>query len=109
MNRFLICLVICFGVAISSGAAPAAPAPTGKWETVETSAASPSSEDRIDVVVRDGYIYVTSARPVQIRIITILGQPVSQSSLPAGTSRFKTGARGIYILKAGSQTVRITI
>lgn len=87
--------------------AVAAPAPAARWEQVETAAAD--LPDDAAVTVRDNNIYVTVARPTAVKLFTILGQPVSQATLPAGTSRFKVAARGIYILKLGSSTRRITI
>ncbi len=84
------------------------------WEQVQSPQAVSSrsddgNEERVDVTVRDGYIYVTTPRPVTVRVMTILGQLISQQNLPEGTSRLKVTSRGIYILKAGSQTHRVTI
>ena len=84
-----------------------ATAQKSRWEQVETARGDLSEE--LAVVVRDNYIYITVYRPTAVKLFTILGQPVSQVTLPAGTSRFKVAARGIYILKAGSTTRRITI
>jgi len=84
------------------------------WEQVQplqsvTSRNDDGNEERLEVTVRDGYIYVTTRRPVTVRVMTILGQLISQQNLPEGTSRLKVTSRGIYILKAGSQTHRVTI
>lgn len=95
---------ICCMAAPARAAAPQAP----RWETVETVVAD-LSDERLDVTVHDQYIYVFTPRPISIKLYTILGQPVSQGSIPAGTSRIKLAARGIYILKAGDVTRRITI
>lgn len=78
-----------------------------RWEQVESVEAEIS--DEISVAVRDNYVYVTVARPTTVKLFTILGQPISQVSLQPGTSRIKVTARGIYILKIGSVTRRITI
>ena len=84
-----------------------------KWEHVESAPAEDTGTDRtLDVAnvrVQDMHIYVDLDRPAQVKLFTILGQPVSQMQLPAGTSRFRVAARGIYILKIGSSTRRITI
>lgn len=84
-----------------------------QWETVQNAPVTPPSDERNDdgvsVTVRDGYIYVTTAQPVTVRVMTILGQPISQHTLPEGTSRLKVSARGIYILKAGNRNHRVTI
>ncbi len=95
-------------------ATPDASAQTGaRWETVAAastaSAADPGDSDKIDVTTRDGYIYLTSPKAISVKVFTILGQPIAQASLRAGTSRLKVNARGIYILKAGSVTLRVTI
>lgn len=99
-------LLLTLGTALTVPAT-AAPAQKSRWEQVETAPGDLSEE--LAVVVRDNYIYVTVYRPTAVKLFTILGQPVSQVTLPAGTSRFKVAARGIYILKAGSTTRRITI
>lgn len=65
--------------------------------------------DHIETTVRDGYIYITIARPVTVRLYSILGQLISQQNIAAGTSRLKVDARGVYILKIGSVTRRITV
>lgn len=96
-------------VAAACTVAVAAQERASRWETVETVVAAEPSQDDFEVIVRDNYIYVSVSRPTTVRLLTILGQPVSQANLPAGTSRFRVRARGIYILKAGSTTRRVTI
>ena len=91
-------------MAVDTAAAPGPP----RWETVDTVVES-LSDDREDITVRDQYIYLSTPRPVTAKLFTILGQPVTQAQLPAGTSRLRIDARGIYILKVGSLTRRITI
>lgn len=86
--------------------------PKPKWEQVESSPASEHNrpaESGANVTVRDMYIYVELDQAAPVKLFTILGQPVSQMQLPAGTSRIRVSARGIYILKIGSATRRITI
>jgi len=65
--------------------------------------------DTIDISVRDGAIYITTQRQVNVKVLTILGQLISQQNIQPGTSRLKISARGIYILKVGSVTKRVTI
>lgn len=83
------------------------------WE--ETDRVPPSGDrtqvdsDGPEIVVRDSWIYVSTNRPITIKIYSILGQLISQDSLPAGTYRLHVASRGIYILKAGPITRRITI
>lgn len=81
-----------------------------KWEQTETVVnEAVKSADGANVRVQDMHIYVELEQPQQVKLFTILGQPVSSMQLPAGTSRIRLSARGIYILKIGSTTRRITI
>ncbi len=91
----------------ASGAMALPPQQQPRWEQVESVEAEMT--DDVSVAVRDNCIYVTVSRPTTVKLFTILGQPISQVSLQPGTSRFRVGARGIYILKIGSITRRITI
>lgn len=63
----------------------------------------------VEVKVEDGYILISLPRQAQVKIFTILGQPVMTTNLGAGTSRLRLPARGIYILKIGTITRRITL
>ncbi len=93
---------------LASVAAPIVAAPPApRWEAVEQPA--PFQGEDVAVSVRDGYLYVTLAAPARVKLFTILGQPVVDTALAAGTSRLKLPNRGIYILKAGTVTKRITV
>ncbi len=65
--------------------------------------------ESIEITVRDGYVYVTTTQPITVKIFSILGQLISQENIQAGSFRFRLANRGIYILKAGTITRRITI
>lgn len=79
------------------------------WERIENLRDDPAEGERIDVAVRDGYVYVATNRAVTVKVCTILGQVVSQSKLQPGISRIKLKQRGVYILKAGPVTKRVNI
>ena len=66
-------------------------------------------QDEVDMFVYEGSVYVISGKPVQVKVFTILGQIISSETVPAGTHRLKLNSRGIYILRIGTQTRRITI
>lgn len=84
-------------------------APTG-WEVVVVTTPSTDTDaDRLDVVVKGGYIYVTVQRDTVVKLYSILGQPISSANLPSGTSRLKVPARGIYILRTDTGTRRVTV
>ena len=103
LNPIIAAIVICATV-ISAATPTAKP----QWETVDTVVVE-LSVDRFDVTVRDNYVYVYAPQATNIKMFTILGQLVSQASISEGTSRLKVNTRGIYILKAGPITRRITI
>ena len=91
-------------------AAPVAlAAPARMWEHVELVAADNDRPLAVTASARDGYVYITLSRRAQVKLFTILGQTVSQTELPAGTSRLRVSGRGIYILKADDATLRITL
>ena len=98
-------------IALLLAAAPmeATASPARVWEHMELTAADNDSPLGVEVAVRDGYVYVTLSRRAQVKLFTILGQAVSQTELPAGTSRLRMNSRGIYILRAGDTTCRITL
>ncbi len=83
------------------------------WE--EVTSPSPAvvqsldTEAQIEITVRDGYIYIWSQHPVTVKLFSILGQQLHQETVPAGLHRLKMGSKGIFILRAGSLTRRITL
>lgn len=87
----------------------AAPQPP-RWEPASSTAiVTADTPDGIVIEVKDYYIYVTLQRPASVRLYTILGQPVAQANLQAGTSRIRVSDRGIYILKTGTSTRRVNV
>lgn len=82
------------------------------WEEVKTP--QPPQVERADaeevvITSRNGYIYVNTTRPVEIKVFSILGQLIRQEKISAGTFRFRLESKGIYIVKAGTVTRRVTI
>lgn len=63
----------------------------------------------IEINVKDGVVTITTSKTVTIKIFTILGQLITTETVKPGTKKFHIESRGIYILKAGSVTRRITI
>ncbi|MDE6117841.1 MAG: T9SS type A sorting domain-containing protein [Duncaniella sp.] len=111
MRRFIVILLVALTVMVAEGA-------TRRWERIDTPVGlsfeyrhSDDENEDVDVAVAvsDGYIYLVSQEPVEVRVFTILGQLLSQEKLGAGVHRFHIKSRGIYILKIGSLTRRVTI
>lgn len=97
-------------VTILAGSGPVAAVPVASRPgAVVRSTVSTTDEGDIEVAVRGLTIYITTPRPMQVKIFTILGQLIVQQNVPAGTTRLSVNARGIYILKAGDATCRITV
>lgn len=107
MKRWLKILLMAVVLGTMSPAVASAP----QWEAVQLASAGapPSDHEKMEVTVRDGYIYVYAPRAVEVRVMSIVGQLISQKNLPAGISRLRMTAKGIYILKAGDVTLRVTV
>lgn len=82
-----------------------------RWEETEhrTQQSERTEGEDIAISTRDGYIYVTTSRAVIVKLFSILGQLISQENLPSGTHRLRVATRGVFILKAGTVTRRITL
>lgn len=82
------------------------------WESVErlpAPVAESSQSDDVVTMVSDGYLYVAVKQRTMLRLFTILGQPVVQETLSPGVYRYRLATRGIYLLKVGDVTRRITL
>lgn len=107
MRRLIHMILMLATFYVAQAAAP-------KWEEVnnppqEVTAELTDTESTGHATVKDGYVYIYSPEPVTVKIFTILGQLISSEKIPSGTHRLKINSRGIYILKLGSITRRITI
>lgn len=66
-------------------------------------------EGPTEVAVKDGYIYIWSQKPVGVKLFSILGQQIHSETVPAGIHRLRLNTKGIFILKAGTLTKRVTL
>lgn len=108
MKRILALMIIILTLAAMPSAG--APARVPQWETVEVRDESPSGEsDPIEVTTRDRQIYITTGRPVEISVYSILGQLITKRKILPGTVRLTLGTRGVYILKTDTATHRINL
>ena len=106
VKRVIVSLLIAFAVTTT------VIANNRSWQETkptEPTAIERTDSEQIEVYTRDGYIYITTTRPVTVKIFSILGQLISSEKIAAGTHRCRIDSRGIYILKAGPITRRITI
>jgi len=108
MKRRLTGLVLALMTAVATvSATPPA------WE--EVTSPQPSvvqsleMDGQTEVVVRDGYIYIWTQKPVTVKLFSILGQQIHQETVQPGLHRLRLNSKGIFILRAGSLTKRITL
>ena len=112
--RHLAAILLVVVTALTATGLPAAPQ---VWEEVNAEVAVRSGlaqgaaegGDGVELVSRDGALFLVLQRPMTVEVFTILGQPVSRATLKAGVHRLRLTSRGIYILRAGSVTRRVTI
>ncbi|MDE7024642.1 MAG: hypothetical protein K2O88_02035 [Paramuribaculum sp.] len=82
------------------------------WESAErfpVSVEQVAQPDDISVAVYEGYVYVFVRQQTHVKLFTLLGQVIVQDTLAPGVYRYKLTSRGIYLLKAGTSTRRITL
>ena len=105
--------VLLTAVVAAAPAAATGNTPVPVWETVDLNTANVRDEinprENIDIINRDGVLYITVEQPVKVEIYSILGQLITSRQLKPGTVRLTMPQRGVYILKAGSITRRINI
>ncbi len=108
MRKLLVTLILAVTAAAGSLAAN-----SPQWE--EVTAPTPAvtkdmgQETETEIVVRDGYIYLWSDKPVTVKLFSILGQQISSRTLKPGMHRIKLSSRGIYILRQGPATRKVVI
>lgn len=84
------------------------------WESLKSNERLPQSrvvKQTVDIEVRSAgsRIIVTTSRPVQVRVFTILGQLISVENLPAGTSMLELNMHGVFIVKIGDTTCKVAL
>ncbi len=107
VKRLYISLLLALGAALLAGAA------TPSWEVAKSpdqiELADRAESEQIEIRVKDRYVYVTTNEELTVKVYSILGQLISTQTIQPGTYRLQLPSRGIYILKAGTVTRRITI
>lgn len=81
------------------------------WEQVRSDVSGLNSVARandVEIRVSPGHVVVVASQSVQIKVFTILGQLVSNETIPAGISRFPL-SHGVYIVKVGDLTCKIAV
>lgn len=110
IKRNLISVMAAF--ALTWAAFPAFASNQLSWEILRTERNDTKQivkEQELEIRSAKGAIIVTTSRPVQIKVFTILGQIVSNETVPAGTSQLSVAGHGIYIVKVGSLTCKVAL
>lgn len=103
IKGFLI--LACFLLSIAAEASRPA------WEAAERMPGHElvAADEEASATVVDGYVYVAVRQTMQVKLFTILGQPLVQETLHPGIYRFRLPSRGIYLLKLGATTRRLIL
>ena len=109
MRRLLLIFTVMLAMATSVIASAKVQWRETSGEVQGKSLTDPKVTDGVEIFQRNGTIIIRTQRPVQVRVFTILGQLVSQATLPAGTSELKLNTRGIYMVKVGSITQKVAL
>lgn len=108
LRGFIAAGLLCSALAMSV-AATAAP---GKWEQVKSERSDThliAKDSDTEIRVARGVVVVTTSRPTQVKIYTILGQLVTRETLPAGISQISIQPHGVYIIKIGDLTCKAAL
>ncbi len=101
-----------FLTAMALAVSPIATFASGKgWEPVRSDVSqfnSVASDNDLVVRVAPGQVIVSSSQQIHIKVFTILGQQVSNETLPPGVNRLSL-SHGIYIVKVGDLTCKIAV
>lgn len=90
----------------------ASEAATRTWEPLKTERTDTrlaARQGEVEIRFTRGVITVSTPRPVQIKVFTILGQLVSADTLPAGTSQLTVSSHGVYIVKTPDLTCKVAL
>lgn len=82
------------------------------WETLKTERTDTkqvAKEHDLEIRSAKGVIIVSTNKPVQIKIFTILGRLVNNEQLQPGTSQFILPAHGVYVVQTGDITCKIAV
>ena len=109
MRRFFVILMLLVAMATTNVATAKVQWQSTNAEVQGKSLTDPKVTDGVEIFQRNGTITIRTQKTVQVRVFTILGQLVSQATLPAGTSVLRLNSRGIYMVKVGNITQKVAL
>lgn len=63
----------------------------------------------VEIRAARGVVYIVTNRPVQVKVYSILGHLVAQSSLQSGNYRMSFNNHGVYLIKIGDLTCKVAV
>lgn len=63
----------------------------------------------VEIRSERGTIYVYTSKAATVRVFSILGQLVSQETIPAGVSALNLNMHGVFIVKIGDTTCKVAL
>ena len=69
----------------------------------------PRTSDGVEIYGSNGVITIVTTKRITVRVYTILGQMISQTTLQPGTSELRLGSRGIYLVRIANITQKVAI
>ena len=109
MKRLLAILVLVLGLGLESAVLAEVQWRETNREVQGKTWNDPRTSDGIEIYGNRGTITIVTPKCITVRVYTILGQIVSQSTLPSGTFELKLGTRGIYLVRIGNITQKVAI
>ncbi len=78
-------------------------------EIPEKSVNNPKNNDGIEVFTRPGTLIIRTPVKSYVKVLSILGQVISQTSINPGTFELTLNTHGIFIVKINEYTMRVAI
>jgi len=69
----------------------------------------PKTTDGIKVYSQSGNLIIQTPEKTTVKVLSILGQTISQATVNPGIYELPIGTHGIYIVKIGAFTIRVAI
>lgn len=75
----------------------------------EQSVNNPRTTDGIEIYTKPGVIIVRTPVKAAVKVLSILGQTISQTIIPQGIYELQINTHGIFIVKVGDNTIRVAL
>lgn len=99
---------------IAAASVPAEAQSRYEWRQATTeqqlrSLNNPRNTDGIELYSSQGKLVIKTPVKTTVRVLTILGQTISQAVVEPGTFELNLNTHGIFIVKVGDYTLRVAL